>query len=126
MKLEDVLALIRAGYTREEIAVFENPEPSVPENKPTTVPTEQPAPENKPTLVPTEQPAPEKKPTPVPNDQPTPTTVQNDPPQSAHADLKAIIAQAVKEAMQAQAIATSNQPNPATPTAEECLAAMLR
>lgn len=108
MKLEDVLALIRAGYTREEIAAFETPAPGAPENKPTPVPNEQPATENKPTPVPTEQPAPENKPT------------------NAPADLKAIIAQAVKEAMQAQAIATSNQPNTATPTAEECLAAMLR
>ena len=92
MKLEDVLALIRAGYTREEIAAFENPAPSAPENKPTPVQNEQPKPDATP----------------------------------APADLKAIIAQAVKEAMQAQAIATSNQPNPTTPTAEECLAAMLR
>ena len=92
MKLEDVLTLIRAGYTREEITAFENPAPSVPENKPTPVPNEQ--------LKPDAAPIP--------------------------ADLKAIIAQAVKEAMQAQAIATSNQPGTTTPTAEECLAAMLR
>ena len=96
MKLDDVLALIRAGYTREEIAAFETPAPSAQENKPTPVPNEQPAPENKP-----------KPETPAP-------------------DLKALIAQAVKEAMQAQAIATSNQPGTVTPTAEECLAAMLR
>ena len=106
MKLEDVLALIRAGYTREEIAAFENPAPSAPENKPTPVLNDKPAPENKPTPVQNEQPKPDATPAP--------------------ADLKAIIAQAVKEAMQAQAIATSNQPNPTTPTAEECLAAMLR
>lgn len=116
MRLEDVLALIRAGYTREEIAAFENPAPGVPENKPTPVPNEKHAQEN--------------KPTPVPNDQSNLTTVPNGPHQSgatsAPADLKTIIAQAVKEAMQAQAIATSNQPNPATTTAEECLAAMLR
>lgn len=106
MKLEDVLALIRAGYTREEIVAFETPAPTVPENKPTPVPNEQPAPENKPNPVLNEQPKPDAAPTP--------------------ADLKAIIAQAVKEAMQAQAIATSNQPGTTTPTAEECLAAMLR
>ena len=106
MKLEDVLALIRAGYTREEITAFENPAPSAQENKPTPVPNEQPAPEN--------------KPTPVLNEQPKPDAAQTP------ADLKAIIAQAVKEAMQAQAIATSNQPNTSTQTAEECLAAMLR
>ena len=120
MKLDDVLALIRAGYTREEIAAFETPAPSVPENKPTPVPGEQPAPENKPTPVPGEQPAPENKPTPVPNEQPKPGAAPTP------ADLKAIIAQAVKEAMQAQAIANSNQPGTATPTAEECLAGMLR
>ena len=106
MKLDDVLALIRAGYTREEIAAFETPAPSVPENKPTPVPGEQPAPENKPTPVSNEQPKPDAAPAP--------------------SDLKAIIAQAVKEAMQAQAIANSNQPGTATPTAEECLAGMLR
>ena len=106
MKLEDVLALIHAGYTREEIVAFETPAPAVSENKPTPVPNEQPAPENKPTPVLNEQPKPEPTLTP--------------------ADLKAIIAQAVKEAMQAQAIATSNQPGTTTPTAEECLAAMLR
>ena len=106
MKLDDVLALIRAGYTREEIAAFETPSPVVPENKPTPVPNDPPAQENKPTPVSNEQPKPDATPAP--------------------ADLKAIIAQAVKEAMQAQAIATSNQPGTATPTAEECLAAMLR
>ena len=106
MKLEDVLTLIDAGYTREEITAFENPAPSVPENKPTPVSNEQPAPENKPTPVLNEQPKPDAAP--------------------ATADLKAIIAQAVKEAMQAQAIATSNQPGTTTQTAEECLAAMLR
>ena len=107
MKLEDVLALIGAGYTREEIAAFETPAPSVPENKPTPVSNEKPAPESKPTPVLNEQPEPDAAP--------------------ATADLKAIIAQAVKEAMQAQAIATSNQPGTSTtPTAEECLAAMLR
>lgn len=106
MKLDDVLALIRAGYTREEIAAFETPAPVEPENKPTPVHNDPPAQENKPTSVSNEQPKPEST--------------------TAPADLKAIIAQAVKEAMQAQAIATSNQPGTATPTAEECLAAMLR
>ena len=106
MKLEDVLALIRAGYTREEIAAFETPAPSAPENKQTPVQNDPPAPENKPTPVSNDQPASDATPSP--------------------ADLKAIIAQAVKEAMQAQAIATSNQPNTSTQTAEECLAAMLR
>ena len=117
MKLDDVLALIRAGYTREEIAAFETHAPSVPENKPTPVPNEQPAPENKPTPVHNAHPAPDNKPTSAPNSLPQP---------QAPADLKAIITQAVKEAMQAQAIATSNQPNNSTQTAEECLAAMLR
>ena len=110
MKLEDVLALIRAGYTREEITAFETTDHSAPENKPTPVPNEQPAPENKQPPVSNEQPVSENKPKP---EMPAP-------------DLKALIAQAVKEAMQAQAIANSNQPGTSTPTAEECLAAMLR
>lgn len=114
MKLEDVLALIRAGYTREEIAAFEIPAPSVPENKQTPGQNAQPKQEEKPTSVPNSSQQPDNKPTSVPDATPFP------------ADLKAIIAQAVKEAMQAQAIATSNQPKTSTQTAEECLAAMLR
>ena len=114
MKLEDVLALIRAGYTREEIAAFETPAPSAPENKQTQVPDSQPKQEEKPTSVPNAAQKPDNKPTSVPDAPPAP------------ADLKAIITQAVKEAMQAHAIATSNQPNTSTQTAEDCLAAMLR
>ena len=110
MKLEDVLTLIRAGYTREEITAFETPAPRAPENKPTPVPNQQPAPENNPTSVHNEQSVPENNPK----------------PEMPATDLKALIAQAVKDAMQAQAIATSNQPGTSTPTAEECLAAMLR
>lgn len=114
MKLDDVLALIRAGYTRDEIAAFETPAPSVPKNKQTPVPDSQPKQEEKPTSVPNAAQKPDNKPTSVPDAPPAP------------ADLKAIITQAVKEAMQAQAIATSNQPNTSTQTAEDCLAAMLR
>ena len=50
MKLEDVMALVRAGYTKAEIAAMDAPEPA-----PEPAPTPEPAPE----LAPAPEPAPQ-------------------------------------------------------------------
>ena len=42
MKLEDVLMLARAGYTKAEIAAFDNP-PAAPVQQPVSAPVQQPA-----------------------------------------------------------------------------------
>ena len=54
MKLEDVLMLARAGYTKAEIAAFDNP-PAAPMQQPASAPVQQPA-------APVQQPAPAAQP----------------------------------------------------------------
>ena len=53
MKLEDVLMLARAGYTKAEIAAFDNPP---------AAPMQQPAPAAQPASAPVQQPAPAAQP----------------------------------------------------------------
>lgn len=57
MKFEDVMALVRAGYTKEDIAAMGAPEPT---------PAPAPAPEPTPAPGPAPTPAPEPAPTPAP------------------------------------------------------------
>lgn len=54
MKFDDVMMLIKAGYTKEEIQAMEHPEPT-PAPEPAPEPTPEPAPE------PAAEPAPEPK-----------------------------------------------------------------
>lgn len=58
MKLEDVLMLARAGYTKAEIAAFDNP-PAAPMQQPASAPVQQPAAPVQPAPV---QPAPAAQP----------------------------------------------------------------
>ena len=58
MKLEDVLMLARAGYTKAEIAAFDNP-PAAPMQQPAPAPVQQPA------SAPVQQPAAPVQPAPA-------------------------------------------------------------
>lgn len=60
MKLDERLALINAGYTKEEIAAFETEETPAPTPAPEQTPEDKPAPE------PEQKPAPEQTPAPAP------------------------------------------------------------
>lgn len=117
MELTDIMALVKAGYTKDEIAQMEkpaNPDP-VPAVQPVTSPVPVAEPANPPTqiaesvAVPVAQPAPQEA-------QPT------------MAELMQSIAK-LTSAVQANAIAQSVIPggaNPQTPTAEDMLAEIIR
>lgn len=98
MKLEEIMALVNAGYTKEEIAALEqpaNPEPA---------------------------PAPQPEPAPAPAPTPAP-----EPAQPTMADLMQSIAK-LTSAVQANAIANSIIPGGANqqPAAEDMLAEIIR
>lgn len=113
MELKDILSLVNAGYTREEIEHLANPE------------TPAPAPVVEP--VPEPQPAPVVEPVPAPAPAPAPQPVQQEA-QPTMADLMQSIAK-LTSAVQANAIAQSVLPGggiPQTPTAEDMLAEIIR
>lgn len=119
MELADIMALVKAGYTKDEIAQMENPNPADPD--PVSVP--QP-------VVPAEQaPVQVAEPVAQPVPQPTPQPVQQEAQsQPSMADLMQSIAK-LTSAVQANAIAQSVIPggaNPQTPTAEDMIAEIIR
>lgn len=117
MELTDIMALVRAGYTKEEIALMEKPGTSTPA----------PAPEPVKETAPTTEPAPAPVAEPVAVAQPVPQTVQQEA-QPTMAELMQSIAK-LTSAVQANAIAQSVIPggaNPQTPTAEDMLAEIIR
>ena len=119
MELADIMALVKAGYTKDEIAQMENPNPADPD----PVPVPQP-------VVPAEQaPVQVAEPVAQPVPQPTPQPVQQEAQsQPSMADLMQSIAK-LTSAVQANAIAQSVIPggaNPQTPTAEDMIAEIIR
>lgn len=111
MELTDILSLVKAGYTREEIEQMEKPGTPDPVPAPVVEPVVEPAP------APVAQPAPQPQPQPVQQEaQPT------------MAELMQSIAK-LTSAVQANAIAQSVIPggaNPHPPTAEDMLAEIIR
>lgn len=118
MELTDILALVKAGYTRDEIAQMEN---TVPGNA-NTVPVPEPVPDTEPEAEPTPVPAQVAEPVAVPT--PTPQPTQTEP---TMAELMQSIAK-LTSAVQANAIAQSVIPGgvPHQPTAEDMLAEIIR
>ena len=122
MELTDVMALVKAGFTKDEI--MQMAQPTLPENNPEPVPVDTPVqiaePEPAPVAVP---PA---SATPAPVAQPTQTPPQEQT-QPTMADLMQGIAK-LTSAVQANAIAQSVIPqglsNP--PSAEDMLAEIIR
>ena len=119
MELSDILSLVKAGYTREEINQMENPKPTDPD----PVPVQQPVVQTEPTPVQVVEPVAQ------PVAQPVPQPVQQEAqPQPSMADLMQSIAK-LTSAVQANAIAQSVIPggaNPQTPTAEDMIAEIIR
>ena len=130
MELTDILALVKAGYTRDEIAQMDKPQPA----DPNTVPVQQPVPNVAQVAEPASVPAQVVEPVapavpvaqPIPAQQPT-QTQPNEPTQPTMADIMQGIAK-LTSAVQANAIAQSVIPqglsNP--PSAEDMLAEIIR
>ena len=121
MELADIMALVKAGYTKDEIAQMDKPNPA----DPNPVPVQQPVVQTEPTPVQVVEPVP----TAVPVAQPVPQPVQQEAqPQPSMADLMQSIAK-LTSAVQANAIAQSVIPGgaqPQTPTAEDMIAEIIR
>ena len=119
MELADIMALVKAGYTKDEIAQMDNPNPANPD----PVPVQQPVVQNEPTPVQVAEPVAQPVAQPVP--QPTQQEAQSQP---SMADIMQSIAK-LTSAVQANAIAQSVIPggaNPQTPTAEDMIAEIIR
>lgn len=122
MELTDILSLVKAGYTREEIEQMEKPQPS----DPNPVPAVQPVATPVPVAEPTNPPAQVAEPVAVPAPAPVPQPAQQEA-QPTMAELMQSIAK-LTSAVQANAIAQSVIPagvsNP--PSAEDMLAEIIR
>ena len=120
MELTDIMALVKAGYTKDEIAQMDKPQPADPNPVPAGEPVATPVPDAKPAVPQT--PVAE----PVAVAQPVPQPVQADA-QPTMAELMQSIAK-LTSAVQANAIAQSVIPagisNP--PKAEDMLAEIIR
>lgn len=120
MELADIMALVKAGYTRNEIEQMAQANTTVPntEQLPTPDDTPTPTPEPTPTQV--------VEPAPAPAPAPTPTPVQEEA-QPSMADIMQSIAK-LTSAVQANAIAHSVIPQGLTnpPSAEDMLAEIIR
>ena len=130
MELTDILALVKAGYTRDEIAQMDNPLTPDPNPVPVQPPVQVVEPKAEPASVPAQvvEPVAPAVPVaqPVPAQQPT-QTQPTEPTQPTMADIMQGIAK-LTSAVQANAIAQSVIPqglsNP--PSAEDMLAEIIR
>lgn len=122
MELTDIMALVKAGYTKDEIAQMEKPQPSDPNPVPAVQPVTNPVPVAEPANTPTQVAEPVAVPAPAP--QPAPAQQEAQP---TMAELMQSIAK-LTSAVQANAIAQSVIPagisNP--PSAEDMLAEIIR
>lgn len=126
MELSEILTLVKAGYTKDEISQMEQTTPAVSD----TVPVQPVLPVSEPTTAPAPAPAPVDTPVavavPAPAPAPVPEVVQA-PAQPSMADIMNGIAK-LTSAVQANAIASSVIPqglqNP--PSAEDMLAEIIR
>lgn len=130
MELTDILSLVKAGYTREEIEQMDKPTPADPNPEPVQMQMQIPVPVAEPADPPTQVVEPVAVPVPVPQPArvytpaPVPTSKPEEP---TMAELMQSIAK-LTSAVQANAIAQSVIPagvsNP--PSAEDMLAEIIR
>ena len=122
MELTDILSLVKAGYTREEIEQMDKPTPAEPNPEPVQMQMEIPAPVTEPANPPTQVAEPVATAVPAPAPQPAQQEAQ-----PTMAELMQSIAK-LTSAVQANAIAQSVIPaglsNP--PSAEDMLAEIIR
>ena len=125
MELTDILSLVKAGYTREEITAMEQTTTPEPNPVPVVEPVATPAPVNEPIPAPVDVPVAPPVAQPVP--QPTQPQAQAEP---TMAEIMQSIAK-LTSAVQANAIAQSVIPGGLQsmqnqPTAEDMLAEIIR
>ena len=122
MELTDILSLVKAGYTREEIAQMERPQPADANPEPVQLQMQMPVPTPEPANTPAQVAEPVAVAQPVPAPQPAQQEAQ-----PTMAELMQSIAK-LTSAVQANAIAQSVIPagvsNP--PSAEDMLAEIIR
>lgn len=122
MELTDIMALVKAGYTKDEIAQMDKPQTPDPNPTPVQLPVSVPEQKSEPAPAP----APVAEPAPVaqPVPQPQPAPAQ---PQPTMEDLMQSIAK-LTSAVQANAIAQSVIPQglQTPPKAEDMLAEIIR
>ena len=128
MELSDLLSLVKAGYTKEEISQMANPFPAAADPVPVQPAIHEAEQEAKPISVPAQVNEPAAPAVPVPTPQPQPTQTQ--PAEQAQPSLNDIMQGIAKltSAIQANAISRSVIPqglqNP--PSAEDMLAEIIR
>lgn len=128
MELTDIMALVKAGYTKDEIAQMEKPQPSDPNPVPTVEPVANPVPVAEPANPPAQVVEPVAPAVPAPQPAPQPVqTPQQDQTQPTMADIMQGIAK-LTSAVQANAIAQSVIPAglQTPPKAEDMLAEIIR
>ena len=128
MELTDIMALVKAGYTKDEIAQMENPQTPTPNQFPVQSAVQTTAQPTEPASVPAQVVEPVAPAVPAPTPQPVPTQTQpQEQTQPTMADIMQGIAK-LTSAVQANAIAQSVIPqglqNP--PSAEDMLAEIIR
>lgn len=122
MELTDIMALVKAGYTRDEILQMENPTPGNVNPQSVPVPMEVSSAQNEPETAQVIEPVAVAVPVAVPEAQPQP-----EPQQATLNQVLESIAR-LTSAVQANAIAQSVIPGgiPTQPTAEDMLAEIIR
>lgn len=128
MELADILTLVKAGYTKDEIIQMAQPQPVQSDPAPIPAPVENPAPDPEPVPAPAAEQAAAAVPVPAaqpaPAEQPAPVPV---PAQPTMNDLMHSMAK-LTSAIQANAIANSFIPggSPREPDAAEVLGQIIR
>ena len=122
MELNDVLALVKAGYTREEISAMEQPQTAVPNAVPVVEPVTTPAPNPEPVQTPVTEPVAVPVAQPVPTQQPA--QAQAEPTMSEIMQSIAKLTSAVQANAIAQSVIPQGLSNP--PSAEDMLAEIIR
>ena len=120
MELTDILSLVKAGYTREEIEQMEKPQPS----DPNPVPTVQPVTNPVPVAEPANPPAQVVEPVAVPAPAPQPAQQEAQPTMLELMQSIAKLTSAVQANAIAQSVIPAGVSNP--PSAEDMLAEIIR
>ena len=120
MELTDILSLVKAGYTREEIEQMEKPQPSDPNPVPAVQPVATPVPVAEPANPPAQIAEPVAVPAPVPQ----PAQQEDQPTMAELMQSIAKLTSAVQANAIAQSVIPAGVPNP--PSAEDMLAEIIR
>lgn len=122
MELTDIMALVKAGYTKDEIAQMDNPSPTVPNAAAVPQPVSNPVPEAEPAkqTAQVNEPAAVAVPAAVPAPQPA----QEQPTMAQLMESIAKLTSAVQANAIAQSVIPAGVSNP--PNAEDMLAEIIR